>query len=105
MSNDARGTEIGGVMSEAQGVIQEYLLSHSYYGIDAEELERSRNLTEDGVLDSLSLMELVGLLGERFSIELLSHDIVSENFSHFPVDRRHAVASEAHRDPSRARRV
>jgi acyl carrier protein len=67
-------------MSGTRDVIREYLLAHSNYVVDAEELERSRNLTEDGVLDSFSLMELVGFLDDRFSIELLADDIVSENF-------------------------
>lgn len=69
------------MMSESFAVIRDYFVFHSTDPIDAEALDGSRRLLEDGVLDSLRLIELIGFLTERFSIELRPEEVVPENFA------------------------
>ena len=40
----------------------------------------SRDLLEEGVIDSLALMELVEFLRQRFSVEFAPNEVVSQNF-------------------------
>lgn len=64
------------VMTETLQVIREYLLERSNGVLAAEDLDGSDNLLEDGVIDSLGLMELIVFLGTRFSIQLRPEEIV-----------------------------
>jgi acyl carrier protein len=61
-------------------VIKEFVSSHSNHPVDEDQLERSRDLIEDEMLDSLGVMLLVDFLGERFSIEFEPEEIHSVNF-------------------------
>jgi acyl carrier protein len=65
----------GDQMSDSLSAIREYLLERSNGVVDAENLDASDNLLEDGVLDSLGLMELIMFLGSRFAIELRPDEI------------------------------
>jgi acyl carrier protein len=56
-------------------VIREYLLERSNGAFDVDDLESSDSLLDDGVLDSLGLMELIVFLGSRFAIELRPDEI------------------------------
>jgi acyl carrier protein len=67
-------------VSESISVIREYFLSDSNDPVDVELLDSSRSLLEDGVLDSLRLIELIGFLSERFSVEMRPEEVVPENF-------------------------
>lgn len=62
-------------MSDSLPVIREYLLERSNGVFDVEDLDGSDSLLDDGVLDSLGLMELIVFLGRRFSIELRPEEI------------------------------
>jgi acyl carrier protein len=66
-------------MSDTISVIREFLIN-SDQPIDAVELDRSDDLLEDGVLDSLGLMVVVQFLTERYSVEFEPNEIVPENF-------------------------
>ena len=86
-------------MTESLSIIREYLLSPADDPLDAEELDGSVSLLDDGVLDSLRLMKLIQFIGERFSIELQPDEIVPENFRTLEtigelVDRKRAAVSE-----------
>jgi methoxymalonate biosynthesis acyl carrier protein len=67
-------------MSGSLPVIREFVRSHSNQPVGDDQLEQSRNLIEDEMLDSLGVMLLVDFLGERFSIEFDPEEIQSENF-------------------------
>jgi acyl carrier protein len=67
-------------MSDSLPVIKEFVNSHASQPVDADEVERSRNLIEDEVLDSLGIMLLVDFLTERFSIEFEPEEIYAETF-------------------------
>lgn len=64
-------------MADTISVIREFFLDHS---VDATDLDRSRDLLEEGVIDSLALMELVEFLRQRYSIEFEPRDLVAQNF-------------------------
>jgi acyl carrier protein len=65
-------------VSEARDSIREYLALHS--DCPVEEIDASRSLFDDGILDSLGLLELTSFLGERFGIVLQTSDVVADNF-------------------------
>jgi acyl carrier protein len=67
-------------VSDSAEVIREFLLSHSNQSLDALELERSRDLLEEGVIDSLGLMELVEFLRSHYDLEFEPNEITAENF-------------------------
>jgi acyl carrier protein len=66
-------------VAESRTVIREYLVSADD-PVDAEDLEASMNLLDDGVLDSLRLMRLIQFISERFSVELQPDEVVPQNF-------------------------
>ena len=49
-------------MTNTIAVLRDFLLNNSNQPVDADELDRSSDLLEEGVLDSLSLMVLVNFL-------------------------------------------
>jgi acyl carrier protein len=67
-------------MSGSLPIIREFVLSHSNQPIEEDQIQQSRNLIEDEMLDSLGVMLLVDFLGERFSIDFHPEEIHSENF-------------------------
>jgi methoxymalonate biosynthesis acyl carrier protein len=67
-------------VSDSVAVIKEFISEHSSQPVQSEELEQSRNLIEDEVLDSLGVMLLVDFLSERFSIEFEPDEIHTGNF-------------------------
>jgi acyl carrier protein len=62
-------------------VVRDFLVNHSNQPVDADELDRSSDLLEEGVLDSLSLMVLVEFLTERYSIEFDADEVTPTNFA------------------------
>jgi acyl carrier protein len=69
-----------GFMSDTTSVIREFLIN-SDQPIDAVELDRSNDLLEDGLLDSLGLMVVVQFLTDHYSVEFQPNEIVPENFA------------------------
>jgi acyl carrier protein len=67
-------------MADTIAVLRDFLVNHSNQPIDADELDGSSDLLEEGVLDSLSLMVLVEFLSERYSIEFESEEVIPRNF-------------------------
>jgi acyl carrier protein len=67
-------------MSESLVAIKEFLSGRSTRPLEPGELERSRDLLEDEVLDSLGIWILLDHLGERFGIEFAPEELVADNF-------------------------
>lgn len=67
-------------MANTIAVVHDFLVNHSNQPIDADELEGSSDLLEEGVLDSLGLMVLVEFLTERYSIEFDADEVIPRNF-------------------------
>jgi acyl carrier protein len=68
------------IVSETPTLIREYLLERSDGHFSAEDLDGSVSLLEDGVIDSLGLVDLIGFIGMRFSVQLSPSEIVPANF-------------------------
>lgn len=49
--------------------------------LQIEEVESCNNFIEEGLLDSLDVMELVETIEEEFKIEMSGRDIIPENFT------------------------
>ena len=67
-------------MTNTIAVLRDFLVNQSIQPIDADELDRSTDLLEEGVLDSLSLMVLVDFLSERYSIAFDADEVIPRNF-------------------------
>lgn len=75
-------------MTNTIAVLRDFLVHQSIQPIDADELDRSTDLLEEGVLDSLSLMVLVDFLSERYSIAFDADEVIPRNFQSLEVIAR-----------------
>ncbi len=57
------------------------ILTENCPGID---FEGQEHLIDDGILDSLSIVMLVGELNEAFDISIGAEDLIPENFNSLP---------------------
>jgi acyl carrier protein len=67
-------------MTNTIAVLRDFLVNDSNQPVDEAELDRSSDLLEEGILDSLSLMVLVDFLSERYSIEFDADEVIPRNF-------------------------
>jgi acyl carrier protein len=67
-------------LTDTIAVLRDFLVNHSNQPVDGDELDRSSDLLEEGVLDSLSLMVLVDYLSERYSIEFDASEVIPQHF-------------------------
>lgn len=66
-------------MSQTQE-ISEYLVTRYLPGTPADELPADYDLLDNGVIDSLSLLELVGWVSERYAVALDQIDLNPDDF-------------------------
>jgi len=59
--------------------IRAFIVDNFLYGDDAE-LSPDLSLTEEGVIDSTGVLELVTFIEEEFEIRVEDEDLVPENF-------------------------
>ena len=69
-----RNTQLG------SDVIKQFILDRFLPGEDPERLGASTPLVTSGLLDSLSITELVGHLESEYGIEIAAHEIGVANF-------------------------
>jgi acyl carrier protein len=67
-------------MTNTAAVVRNFLVNDSNQPIDEDELDRSSDLLEEGVLDSLSLMVLVEFLSARYEIAFEPEEVIPQNF-------------------------
>ncbi|MEV0565099.1 hypothetical protein [Dactylosporangium sp. NPDC050588] len=67
-------------MSTHQREISEYLVTRYLPGTPATELPGDYDLLDNGVVDSLSLLELVGWVSERYAVALDQIDLNPDDF-------------------------
>jgi acyl carrier protein len=67
-------------MSDSVAVVRDYLLNEWGNSIDRAELDGSRDLLDEGVIDSFGLMQLLEFLRERFGLEFTPNEMVANNF-------------------------
>jgi acyl carrier protein len=60
--------------------IKEFVLSNLLKGAKSRGLVDSKSFLEDGIIDSLGVLELVAFLEEKFSFKVDDEEIVPENF-------------------------
>jgi acyl carrier protein len=63
---------------EVQSAIHEYLMNE--FGGDRDGFAPDENLLEQGIIDSMAILKLVGFLEEAFGIETDDDEMVPENF-------------------------
>jgi acyl carrier protein len=61
--------------------LREHLINHIIKDKAPEDLNNDDNLIDEGLLDSLAIMNLIAWLEKHYSIEFGEGDIVLENFS------------------------
>jgi acyl carrier protein len=63
-----------------QREITEYIVAQYLPGTPAEELPASYDLLDTGVIDSLSLLQLIGWVGDRYAIPVDQIDLDPDDF-------------------------
>ena len=66
-------------MNETRAKIIE-ILNEIIPDVDNEELENNKELVHSGVLNSFSIVMLIGELSDQFDIEISPQEIIYENF-------------------------
>ena len=59
--------------------IREYITGTMLIGLSDQSIEPDESLVERGVVDSTGVLELVEFLQERYRIEVLDHEITTDN--------------------------
>ena len=81
-------------------VLREHIINQYLKGNEPEGFNDDYNLIDEGIFDSLAIMNLIAWLEKYFSIEFDEGDIVLENFSSVNAllgfVQRKQTASEAH---------
>lgn len=60
--------------------IKNFIVNNFMMGRSPAELIDSDSLLDKGIIDSTGVLELVGFLEERFSIQILDDELVPDNF-------------------------
>jgi acyl carrier protein len=61
-------------MADIQADVRDFIIREFLHGTDASELTGSTPLISDGILDSLSTLQLVAFIEERYGIEVAAHE-------------------------------
>lgn len=61
-------------MADIQAEVRDFIIREFLPGTDPSELTASTALITDGILDSLSTLQLVAFLEDRFGIEVAAHE-------------------------------
>jgi len=62
------------------GEIQRFIQDHIVNGQKNVDLEKSTNLIEEGVIDSLGIMKLLTFIEETYNIQISDEELLPENF-------------------------
>ncbi|AKB41535.1 acyl carrier protein [Methanosarcina mazei] len=66
-------------MEQIKNCIIDYLKANSFMDKDTP-LEDSDSLTQNGIIDSIGLLELIDFISEKYSIEIPEDMLTPENF-------------------------
>jgi acyl carrier protein len=67
-------------MANVQSVVEQYIVDELLLGDTSEEFDGATDLIEEGFLDSLGIMSMVGFLEERFTVQIDAEEVTIENF-------------------------
>lgn len=59
--------------------VREFIADNFILDEDAEEIDRDESLTQNGVLDSMGVLELIMFIEERFDVKVPDEDTLPEN--------------------------
>lgn len=59
--------------------VREFIAENFILDEDADEIDRDESLTQNGVLDSMGVLELIMFIEERFGVEVPDEDTLPEN--------------------------
>lgn len=59
--------------------IREFIVSNFMMGMNPEDLSNNSSLLELGIIDSTGVLELVGFLEEKYSIQVEDSDLIPDN--------------------------
>jgi acyl carrier protein len=65
-------------MSEVKTTIREFLVENFLFG-DADNLQDDTSFSEEGIIDSTGILELVTFLEETFDISVDDEELIPEN--------------------------
>lgn len=68
---------VQGTRTQIIEILQEILGNN----IDAEEIDSSKSLLEEGILDSMSVIDVVLKIEEKFGFEFKNEEMLLENFN------------------------
>jgi len=63
-------------MTDVRKLVRDFIIQESY----AEDLRDDARVLEDGTLDSLTLVRLVGMLIRELGIKIEAHEVTAANF-------------------------
>jgi len=66
-------------MEQIKSSIVDYLMANSFMDKDVQ-LKDSDSLTQNGIIDSIGLLELIDYISETYSIEIPEDMLTPENF-------------------------
>lgn len=66
-------------MEQIKNCLIDYLKANSFMDKDTH-LEDSDSLTQNGIIDSIGLLELIDYIAEKYSIEIPEEMLTPENF-------------------------
>jgi acyl carrier protein len=61
-------------MTDIQADVRDFIIREFLRGTDPSELTGTTQLISDGILDSLSTLQLVAFIEERYGIEVAAHE-------------------------------
>lgn len=67
-------------MVDTREILRSYLTSHIVEGKEADRLQDETPLMTGGILDSVSILQLIAFVEERFEIEIQPHEASVRNF-------------------------
>ncbi|MFQ5706815.1 MAG: acyl carrier protein [bacterium] len=64
----------------AKSEIEKYLLTELVMDSNKKSLDPDEDLLNQGIIDSMGVLQLVAFIEEKFAVEVADEDIVPENF-------------------------
>jgi acyl carrier protein len=70
--------------------IRRFVVDKFLFGRDEEDLKSDTSFIDAGIIDSMSLVELIGFLGDQYGIVVDDDELVPENFDSIDCIRQFA---------------
>lgn len=67
-------------ISQIKTIVKEYIVEHVLQGKQIKDISDTTPLISGRLLDSISTIQLIGFLEEKFKIEFEAHEVDKDNF-------------------------